>query len=79
MNPIPSPRRDRPALQLERLAELVSSETTRAGAVSSFRKPREVSGGFWRLYFAGWMGLMFGPIPISHLALGFAGLWFKLH
>lgn len=74
-----SSREDRPHLQLEGLADLVASETSRAAQVSSFRKPRGVEGGgLWRFYFAGWMGLMFGPVPIGHLTLGLVGLYFKL-
>jgi len=79
MNSRPNPREDRPRLQLEGLADLVASDTSRAVPVSSYRKPREVEGGgIWRFYFAGWMGLMFGPVPIGHLALGLVGLYFKL-
>ena len=79
MSPHPSRRRDQPSLQLESLADLVASDTSRTATVTSFRKPREAQGGgLWRFYFAGWMGLMFGPIPIGHLALGLVGLYYKL-
>jgi len=39
-----------------------------------YRRPRQG----WRLRFAGWMGLMYGPIPVGHLALGLVGLYFEL-
>ena len=69
----------KPSLELEGLNEFVSQKSTRPGQVSSFRPPREGrESSRYRFYFAGWLGLMFGPIPIGHLVLGLAGLYFKL-
>jgi hypothetical protein len=58
-------------MRIEGLEEVVASyrQETRA-----YRPPRPD----WRWNFAGWMGLMYGPIPVGHLALGLVGLYFKL-
>ncbi|MAB80311.1 MAG: hypothetical protein CMJ89_13235 [Planctomycetes bacterium] len=75
------PPRKRPPLQLQGLAELVVADSGRPTAATAYRKPRVAPGSknpVWRFYFAGWLGLMLGPIPIGHLAIGFLGLYFKL-
>ena len=75
----PPPRRSHPSLHLEGLTDLVAAETAARPRASSFRPPRAARHATgWRLHFAGWMGLMFGPVPIGHLALGLLGLYFKL-
>jgi hypothetical protein len=76
----PSPhKRSAPGLQLEGLAELAAADLGRSTSASAFQKPRAArNGGGWRIYYAGWLGIMFGPLPIGHLALGLLGLYFKL-
>ena len=60
-------------LQLDELADLVSDHQAQERA-RALAPPREG----WRLHFAGWMGVMYGPVPVGHLLLGLLGLYVKL-
>jgi len=58
-------------MRIQGLEDVVASYRQEA------RAPRAPRHG-WRWSFAGWMGPMYGPVPVGHLVLGLVGLYFKL-
>jgi predicted lipid-binding transport protein (Tim44 family) len=66
-----------PRIDLADLGRLVADAPPTDPASRRQREPtrRPVP---WHWSFQGWMGPMFGPLPVGHLALGLIGLYFKL-
>lgn len=70
----PPPNRHRAlGLRLDGLADIVADHHE-AERLRAHAPPREG----WRWRLAGWMGVMYGPLPVSHLLIGLTGLYFRL-
>lgn len=70
------PAGGKPALDLRHLGRLVASAP--AADLEPRPRPQPRRREHWGWRFAGWMGPMYGPVPVGHLALGLIGLYFKL-
>jgi hypothetical protein len=67
----------RPSLDLRDLGQLVVATPDAEPGPRTRPEPRRRRER-WGWHFAGWMGPMYGPVPVGHLALGLIGLYFKL-